>query len=476
MTIKSKLRIGLFGVGHPTYWKQYKGLRTRLEAYQQQIADRLQGFDVELVDLGLIDQPETAREAGDRFRQEGVELVFLYVSTYALSHTVLPVIQRCNKPVVVLNLQPEKAMNYEWFNQLPDRTTMTGEWLANCQACSIPEIANVFNRANIPFRQISGWLADEEAWQEIQDWIDAVRVAWGMRNNRMGFLGHYYGGMLDVYSDLTQQSVFFGTHVEILEMCELQAIREQVSEEAITQKIEEIHQSFEVWKECPAEEIRRAAQTAIALDELVAKHDLGSMAYYYDGQPGNAYEYLIGSVIAGNSFLTARHVPVAGEAEVKNVQAMKIMDLFDAGGSFTEFYACDFNDDVLLMGHDGPGHLAIADGKPILKPLNEYHGKPGKGISVEMKVKTGPVTILSVVQTYEGRLKLLVAEAETVAGPILEIGNTNSRYRFSIGVKAFINDWSKEGPAHHCAVGIGHIAAKIHKLGNLLDMEVVQVC
>jgi L-arabinose isomerase len=123
------------------------------------------------------------------------------------------------------------------------------------------------------------------------------------------------------------------------------------------------------------------------------------------------------------------------------------------------------------MGHDGPGHIAIAEGRTKVRPLDVFHGKVGRGLAVEMRVKHGPVTLLSVVQTVDGRLKLLAAEAISEAGPILEIGNTNSRYHFSTGARAFINSWSAEGPAHHCAVGIGHIASKLGKLAQLLGME-----
>jgi len=200
------------------------------------------------------------------------------------------------------------------------------------------------------------------------------------------------------------------------------------------------------------------------------------MAYYYKGTGNVENEEAISSIILGNSLLTANGVPVAGEYEIKNAIAMKIMDSFEAGGSFTEYYAMDFKDDVVLMGHDGPGHIAIAEGKTKVRPLKVYHGKVGRGVSVEMMVKNGPVTLLSLVEKKDGGMMLLVAEGESVPGPILEIGNTNSRYKFSIGARRFVNDWNSHGPAHHCAIGTGHISAKIEKLGSLLDMDVVRVC
>ncbi|KAA2240238.1 arabinose isomerase [Chitinophaga agrisoli] len=470
------MKVGLFGIGLETYWHQFNGLQARLEGYQQTIAQRLEQPGLQVVNAGLVDTVEKARNAAATFKQEDVAVIFLYVSTYALSATVLPVVQKAKVPVVILNLQPVKAIDYNWFNNLGDRGLMTGEWLANCQACAVPEIANVFNRSGIQFFQVTGTLDDAEAWAEIGDWVAAAGVAQAMQLNRMGVLGHYYNGMLDIYSDLTLQAASFGGHIQHLEMCDLAAFHKQVEPAEVEQKRKEIFAAFEVLDECPAHEIDRAATTAVALDKLVAHYQLGSLCYYYEGTADSGYEDLISSVITGNSMLTARHVPVAGEYEVKNAQAMKIMDLFGAGGSFTEFYGLDFNDDIVLMGHDGPGHLAIAEGKPLLKPLGVYHGKPGKGLSVEMKVKHGPVTLLSVVETGNGRLKLLVAEGDSVAGPILQIGNTNSRYKFPLDIKTFVNNWCKEGPAHHCAIGVGHIGSKLEKLGALLGMEVVRVC
>ncbi len=231
-------------------------------------------------------------------------------------------------------------------------------------------------------------------------------------------------------------------------------------------------EKFEVSPECGPAELERAAGTSVALDQLVANHGLGSMAYYYEG--AGEYEDIVTSVIAGNTLLTGRNVPVAGECEIKNAQAMKIMDLLGTGGSFSEFYLADFKDEVVYLGHDGPAHFAIAEGRVGLVPLPVYHGKPGKGLSIQMTVKHGPVTLLSVAQDREG-VFLLVAEGESVPGPVLQIGNTNSRYRFPLGAKAFMNAWSLAGPAHHCAIGVGHVASRIEKVAALVGIECVKV-
>ncbi|KAA9035515.1 arabinose isomerase [Ginsengibacter hankyongi] len=473
----AKLTIGLFGIGLDTYWPQFQGLKERLESYLKIVEEKLSAIHPSVINAGLVDTIDKAFETGLLFKQQDVDIIFLYVTTYALSSTVLPVVQKAKVPVIILNLSPEVSIDYDAFNAMTDRTKMTGEWLAFCSPCPVPEIANVFKRTGISFHQVTGMLHnDDECSKEIREWIEAAKVAHIMRYNRLGCMGHYYSGMLDIYTDLTQQYGCFGGHIELLEVEELATFRKGVTTEEMNERLRLFYNTFDVQEDCLQEDLEKAAVTSIALDKLVEQHKLGSMAYYYKGTGNQENEEAISSIILGNSLLTARGIPVAGEYEIKNVQAMKIMDSFGAGGSFTEYYAMDFKDDVVLMGHDGPGHIAIAEGKTKVRPLEVYHGKVGKGVSVEMSVKNGPVTLLSVVEQKNNGLMLLVAEAESVPGPILHIGNTNSRYKFSTGARKFVNDWNSYGPAHHCAVGTGHISSKIEKLGKLLNIDVIKVC
>jgi L-arabinose isomerase len=471
------LRVGLLGLGLEAYWSQFAGLKERLEGYVNDVAAMIAAPNRVTLNFGLVDSPSAALEAGHQCRIQDIDLLLVYATTYALSSTVLPVIARAKVPVILLNLQPTAAIDYERVNRMTSRTAMTGEWLAYCGACPIPEIANVLVRLGIPFHQITGMLhGDEHVRDELEAWLKAAGVAKSLSHSRLGLMGHYYGGMLDIATDLTQVSGRFGVHIEQIEVDELSALRRNVSDMEVAVKLTEMEKFFAVDAACTDAELSRAAKTAVALDAMIDGNDLDMLAYYYKGVGVAENEDVLSSIIVGTSMLTASHVAVAGEYEVKNVIAMKIMDLLGAGGSFTEYYAMDFDADVVLMGHDGPGHLGVAEDRIKLRPLQVYHGKVGSGLSVEMSVKHGPVTLLSVVESRETGLMLVVAEGLSVAGPVLEIGNTNSRYRFPLGCRRFVEAWNAQGPAHHCAIGVGHLASVLEKLAKVLELEFKQVC
>jgi L-arabinose isomerase len=461
-------RIGIFGIGLAAYWPQFPGLKERLEGYQRAVEDRVRGFGGEVASAGLVDTPEGARAAGQVFAGSDVDLILCYVATYATSSQVLPGVQKARASVLVLNLQPSVALDYE--------TADTGEWLANCSVCCVPEIANAFARARIDFQVVSGQLhEDAAAWREIEDWCRAAAVARAVRQCRIGFLGHTYPGMLDMYSDFTAMHAQLGAHIEVLEMDDLAKRVAAAGADEIAAKLATAREVFAIDASVPAGDLDWAARVAVGLDRLAADFALDGLTYYYRGLDGNEFERLGAGLTLGNTLLTARGIPASGEGDLKTCIAMLMMDRLGAGASFTEFYAMDFREGFVLMGHDGPGHIAISDARPVLRGLGLYHGKRGSGVSVEFKVKTGPVTLLGLTQTADGALKLVAAEGESLAGPILRIGNTNSRVRFGMGPAEFINRWSMEGPTHHCALGVGHDMARIGKLARLLKIPLAEV-
>lgn len=461
---RTPAKVGLFGIGLAAYWDQFDGLKQRLEGYQAEVERRLAGFGVDLVSAGLVDTAPAAREAGERFSREGVDLIVCYVATYATSSQVLPAVQARRVPVLVLNLQPTAQLDYP--------TVDTGEWLANCCACCVPEISGAFARAGIDFNVVSGQLTgDDRAWGRIGDWCAAATAARALTTARLGFLGHTYPGMLDMYSDFTMVHAQLGAHVEVLEMCDLQARVDAVTDADVRAKTAQIREVFEILPGVDDEPLAWAARVACGLDRLVADFDLDGLAYYYRGLDGNDYERLGASLIVGNSLLTARGIPCAGEGDLKTCIAMLLTDALEAGGSYTEFYAMDFVDDFLLMGHDGPGHVAISDDRPLLRQLDLFHGKRGAGVSVEFKVSNGPITITGCTQTGDGKLKFVAAQGESIPGPIMQIGNTNSRLRFGLEPAEFMDTWCQQGPTHHVALGVGHQIERLRKVARLLGVE-----
>lgn len=454
-----KARIGLFAIGLAAYWPQFPGLRERLEGYYQHVASQLSTL-ADVVGLGLVDTPQSAHSAGNRLASEQVDLLICHTATYATSSQVLPIVQQAKVPVLILNLQPAAALDYP--------NTDTGEWLANCSTCCAPELANAFHRAGIEYQVISGQLYnDERVWRELSEWCNAATAKRVLRGSRFGFLGHTYPGMLDMYSDFTMHHAQLGLHVEVLEIDDLGERVNAVTEQEIKSKIEEAHAVFELDNTVDSENLQWACKVAAGLDRLVSEYDLSALAYYYRGAPQSEAERLGAGLILGNTLLTARGIPASGEGDLKTAVAMKVVDVLGAGGSYTEFYAMDFHEDFVLMGHDGPGHIAISDRKPLLRGLGLYHGKSGYGISVEFNVKLGPVTIFGCTQTRNGELKFLVAEGKSIPGPILQIGNTNSRIRFKLSPAEFVDAWCAEAPTHHCALGVGHLAPTLRKFARL---------
>lgn len=489
-----KPRIGLYSVGLRAYWDQFPGLRDRLIGYGQFIERRLATW-ADVQNFGLVDTESAGREAGEWLQARSVDMVFCHSATYTTSSTVLPVHQICPAPAVFLNLQPTARIDYQ-------RTT-TGEWLAHCNACSVPEFANVFNRAGIPFRVVNGLLgldatpaislADEvtaerpeaiRAWREIEAWARAAGVKRTLQHSRFGFLGNTYSGMLDMYSDFTMIQAQTGLHVEVLEMSDLARLLKTVTPQEIRAKLDEVTAMFEISGDSPADPIARkptdeqmqwSCTVAAAQEKLVREFDLDALAYYYHGAPGEDDEKLQAGCIVGHSLLTARGIPCAGEGDLKTAVAMKICDTLGVGGSYSEIVVVDYLDGTILLGHDGPFHVAIAEGRPMLRGLGLYHGKQGTGVSVEAKVRAGPVTTLNLTQTGDGRLKLISGQGESTDGPIMQIGNTQTPVRFREHPDDYLARWFAEAPTHHCALAVGHQAGLFRKVGQLLNIAHVEL-
>ena len=468
---RKSVKIGLVTLGLNTYWSQFTGLYERLLGYKNYILSLLNP-DAIILDMGMIDNTDKALEATEKLK--GVDLMVFYVSTYCVSSTLIPFLTVIKVPYLVLNLQPSSVIDFAKVNALQDKGKATGEWLAYCQACAIPEITYVLKRSGLQYHIITGHLQDPKVREQLSIWTSAAQVAIALRNSHIGILGNYYNGMLDIYSDIRGLSLTFGSHFDLIEICELKKLRNALTNTEIEKELTELRSVLDISPQCDTDEINRVVRTFAAIRKLSVLHSLGGLAYYYDGAGDHECLDIITSMIAGSTIMTGSGIPIAGECDIKNVIAMKIMALMGGGGSFSEFYCIDFDNDVVLLGHDGPAHPMVSNTGVSLVPLPVYHGKPGKGLSIQMSVRHGDVTLLSVCEDDKG-VFLLYAEGESVEGETLNIGNTNSRYRFKCGARDFINLWSMAGPSHHCTIGIGHKGATIEALASLLSIRAIKI-
>lgn len=470
-------RIAVFAVAHAKYWSQFPALRERLENYHACLCKKLLSYGVEVTDFGIVDSEIRAYELLPKLKAVNCDIWFCNMVTYATSSVFAPIMRDSDRPVVLTALQPLRALDYTKANTLMQ--------LENDCICAVPEYVGVANRLGKKISDvIIGCLnGDERADKALKEWCGIAAVLRGLRGARIGLMGHVLESMYDMHTDPTAVSAAFGLHVPLLEPDSILAYENAVTEEEITTKSAEICEKFDrpdpvsdpITKKLTNEDLRNSARSAVALEHFINDNRLDGLAYYYEGLPDSDVRRAISSLIVGNSMLIGKGFPMCGEFDIKTCIAMLIMDRLGIGGSFAELHPFDFDNNCILIGHDGPHHIAIAEGKPIVRSLLKYHGKEGSGASVEFKIKEGPITMLGITQDANGRFRFIIGEGESQAGAIPPTGNTNTRAVFQPDTCEYIKKWVMAGPTHHYALGIGHHAETIRKIADILGIESVIV-
>lgn len=474
---KRTARVGVFGVAHPVYWEQFDGLLEKLMEYHEDFKDIIKKNEVEIIDYGMIDENKKAFQILSKMQGEELDIVFCNMLTYATSSVFAPLIRELNIPVILTALQPLKALD-------TGKHSTRGQ-LENDNICAVPEFINTAMRFGKKIQDvIIGTLYDDDSIkEELLKWCEIAKVLHDLKGARFGLMGHVLESMYDMHADPTAISSAFGVHVPLLEIDDVIKIYDDVSEEEINKREDIILECFDtpepksdpITERLSKKDLYNAAKASITLDKFVEKYELTGLAYYYNGQPDSIQREVVSSFIVGNSLLNAQGVPMCGEFDIKTCIAMFIMDRLNIGGSFAEFHPIDFKEDFIYVGHDGPHHIAIADGKPILRSLKKYHGKPGGGASVEFKIKEGPITMLGITEVYNGKFKFIIGEGLSKQGEVPPTGNTNTRGFFEPTTKEFIKKWVMCGPTHHYALGVGHHAETIAKIAECIgiDYEIV---
>lgn len=470
-------RVAFFSVIHGVYFEQFEGLEESLNGYHADTVAMIEKNQVTVIDYGMVQTNQQAFETARKIQADNIDVIFCNMISYATSSVFAPIVQNTNAPIVLVALQPRKQMDYS--------KASTFMQLENDNICSVPEFTGVAIRYGKPVNDvIIGTLyGDPAATEEIKEWCEIAKVLHDLKGARIGLMGHVLESMYDMHADPTAVAAAFGVHVPLLEIDDIVREYQAVTDQELENKKKLILEEFDtpdpktdpVTRKLTDTDLEKAARGAAALDRFVEKYDLNGLAYYYEGSEGSIQREVATSFIVGNSILNAQGIPMCGEFDVKTCIAMLILDRLNIGGSFAEFHPFDFVEDFILVGHDGPHHIAIADDKPVLRSLIKFHGKPGGGASVEFKIKEGPITMLGITQTAGGKFKFVIGEGYSKKGPIPPTGNTNTRGYFQPTTKEFIKKWVMEGPTHHYALGIGHHAKTIQKIASILGIESVIV-
>ncbi len=471
-----KPRIGIVGMGHYIYWPQFDGLLNELKGKQKSFADYFSKA-VDVIDLGFADDIDSAFITMKKAQGSDLDALFIVMSTYITSQVVFPFAKYLKIPQILVGLQPLERLDYG--------KTTTYMQLVNDDICSMPEFAGVYERlgAEMPFFMVETAGNHARIAARVGEFERAISALAAFKYAKFGYLGHTYDGMYDMNTDPTAFASAFGSHVKMLEMCELCDYVKGASEQAVKAKLEEIRAVFDI-REPSSDpltdyvadsDLSLAARCAVGLDTLVENNGLSALAYFYKGEGGNEYEQIASNLIIGNSLLTSRGIPLAGEADLKTAAAMMIMNRLGGGGSFAELHPFDTVDDIVLIGHDGPHNLSISNDKPILRKLKKFHGKSGCGVSVEFKLKTGPISLLSCSLDRNGRFKLVSATGESMPGAIPATGNTNTKCRFKVPATEFVEKWCACGPTHHLALGIGDRSRELALFARMAKLAHIAV-
>lgn len=465
-------RIGIIGMGHFIYWPQFDGLLDELKKKQLELAGYFSD-KVETIDLGYADDIDSSYICLKKALASDLDALFIVMSTYITSQVVFPFAKYLNVPQVLVALQPLDRLDYS--------KTTTYMQLCNDDICSMPEFSGVYERlgAPKPFFIVETAGNRERIAERIGVLERAISALAAFKYAKFGYLGHTYDGMYDMNTDPTAFSAAFGSHVKMLEMCELIEYVNSATDAEVKARIDDIKSIFDIRE--PSNDpltdyvhdsdLELAARCSIGLDTLVEKNGLTALAYFYKGEHGNDYERIASNLIIGNSLLTSRDIPLAGEADLKTAAAMLIMNRIGGGGSFAELHPFDVVDDIVLIGHDGPHNINISNERPVLRKLKKFHGKPGAGVSVEFKLKTGPISLLSCSVGGDGKLKLISATGESMPGAIPATGNTNTKCRFKVPANEFVERWCSAGPTHHLALGIGDRTAELNAFARMMNIR-----
>ena len=459
-------RIGILPTGHKIYWKQFPDLKPLGERMYSKLRKHLEAIG-EIVAPELVDTPEKAVAAASFFSANPIDILLIFPFGYTTGMCMAPVARSVSVPIRLLNAHEDESYDYS--------TAGISLYLHHEGVCCIPEYAGTLVELGKSFKVVTGHFGDERLWDELRSDCLGASAARLFASLNFGVIGKTYDHMTDMPIDEHRLLRATGKLLKRPEVEEIKTAFERVTSAELAAMYEQFRSMYDVDDTVTNEHLRFSAQTAVAFDRVITKHDISAFGYYWWGEEDFITQLRAQSALAVSRLASLGRCGVT-EGDVKTAMAMKILDLFGAGGMFLEFFSMDFKENFFLMGHDGPSNINIAEGKAKLQHLNVHHGKTGNGLGIDFRIPNGPVTLVNLTQFNAGRtFKLIYTVGQSVPGDILNIGNPNCRVQVSRPLHEFMDTWCQHGPSHHVALGLGDKAREIESFAEAAGFECVRV-
>jgi L-arabinose isomerase len=462
-----KPQIGVLPIGHFHYWDQFAGLKKLGLSMFSKLRNHLEKIG-DVVAPELVDTMEKAERVAEFFRHRDIDILLIFPFGYAPSMCVVPAVQKLDAPIRILNAHEDSSYDY--------RAADTTIYLHHEGVCCVPEISGALVNLGKKFRVLSGHFRQAELWKRLRADCLGAAAARAFRSLNIGLIGEIYTNMSDMPIDEHRLLRATGKLLVRPEVEEIEEACQRVTPEQLQEMYREFREMYDVDETVTDEHMRTSAQVAVAYDEIIRKkYGIDAFGYYWWGEKELITQLRSQSALAV-SRLSALGRPGVTEGDVKAAMAMKLLDLLGAGGMFLEFFSMDFDQEFLLMGHDGPSNINIAAKRPRLQHLEVHHGKSGRGLGIDFEMQQGPMTLLNLTQFGSGdTFKLIYTVAEVVAGEVLGIGNPNCRVRVSRPIPEFMDAWCQEGPEHHIALGLGDRSAEIETFAEAMGFGCIRV-
>lgn len=458
--------IGLLPIGHFYYWNQFPDLREMGLKMYDKLKRHLDKIG-NVVAPELVDTMEKAQTAGRFFREKNPDILIIFPFGYTTSMCVVPAVQDLDIPLRILNAHENSSYDY--------KNADTTLYLHHEGVCCVPEMSGALVNIGKKFRVLTGHFGDEQLWKDVEADCAGAAAARAIRDLNIGLIGQIYTNMSDMPIDENRLVRAFGNLLIRPEVEEIEEAFERVTDKQLNAMFDELRAMYDVDGTVINEHLKFSAQLAVAYDEVITKHDIYPFGFYWWGEKEHITQLRSQSAIAV-SRLAALGRPGVTEGDVKTALAMKILDLLGGGGMFLEFFSMDFDENFILMGHDGPSNINVAARKPKLQHLEIHHGKSGHGLGIDFEMQEGTVTLLNLSQFDAGsKFKLIYTVAEVIPGSILNIGNPNCRVRVARPIPEFIDAWCQQGPSHHIALGIGDHSRKIESFAEAMGFTAVRI-